>query len=227
MLSLLPEASPAQIIAILSPIVTRCRHMLSLLPEASPAKTSPAMAQPHQAKSSLAVLSHPLHGFLALCCCAGFLLSCTLAIGKSTEPLARGDLWAGHLSHIRSHSCQSTACIQCPASRVQRWLVAQQRKMACLPTRTTSRLTQRTMLQTLPLAWLQQQHVLAAFREQGQRSRLPRGPLEPLRDPRPRDCRCPNGLPGQARHHQARGQGCRCQSRVPFQHGPRPHGLQQ
>ena len=54
-----------------------------------------------------------------------------------------------------------------------------------------------------------------------------RSPLgEPWRDSGPRDRR-PTNLPGQARHRQAGGQGCRCQSREPFLHGPRPHQLQQ
>ena len=167
---------------------TRCRK--SCRGEPSQDQLSPAMAQPPQAK----LLSYEIHY-------TAFLLS--VAVG-----------FLAFMSHIRSHSAQSPAAatcivssVQCPVSRVRRWLVVWQCKMACRPGRTTSKLMQRTMLQKLLFAWLQQQHLLAAFRER----RLLRPLGEPWRESEPQDRR-PN-LPGQARHRQAGGQGCRCQSR--------------
>ena len=181
---------------------TRCRK--SCRGEPSQDQLSPAMAQPPQAK----LLSYEIHY-------TAFLLS--VAVG-----------FLAFMSHIRSHSAQSPAAatcivssVQCPVSRVRRWLVVWQCKMACRPGRTTSKLMQRTMLQKLLFAWLQQQHLLAAFRER----RLLRPLGEPWRESEPQDRR-PN-LPGQARHRQASGQGCRCQSREPVLHGPRPHQVKQ
>ena len=181
---------------------TRCRK--SCRGEPSQDQLSPAMAQPPQAK----LLSYEIHY-------TAFLLS--VAVG-----------FLAFMSHIRSHSAQSPAAATCivssvqrPVSRVRRWLVVWQCKMACRPGRTTSKLMQRTMLQKLLFAWLQQQHLLAAFRER----RLLRPLGEPWRESEPQDRR-PN-LPGQARHRQAGGQGCRCQSREPVLHGPRPHQVKQ
>ena len=181
---------------------TRCRK--SCRGEPSQDQLSPAMAQPPQAK----LLSYEIHY-------TAFLLS--VAVG-----------FLAFMSHIRSHSAQSPAAatcivssVQCPVSRVRRWLVVWQCKMACRPGRRTSKLRQRTMLQKLLFARLQQQHLLAAFRER----RLLRPLGEPWRESEPQDRR-PN-LPGQARHRQAGGQGCRCQSREPFLHGPRPHQVKQ
>ena len=152
------------------------------MPEASPARTSPdhchSVAHRDTVPTYVVIAARgepsqdqPNHGSatpsqIQPCCLISsvtrfscflllwvFLLSCTLAIGKSTEPLACGDLWAGHLSHIHSHSCQSTARVLRPASRVKRWLVAQQCKMACLPIRTTSSLAQVLVLKKLPNIW--------------------------------------------------------------------------